>query len=58
MSKGLGDYRSDSVAELPDETLDPRLHEIVKATIHGPCGTLNLNFTYMADGDKRISQEI
>lgn len=37
-------------AELSDETLDPRLHEIVKATmIHEPCGTLNPNYPCMAD---------
>ncbi|GBN27558.1 hypothetical protein AVEN_167654-1, partial [Araneus ventricosus] len=38
-------------AELPNETLDSRLHEIVKATmIHGPCGVLNPNSPCMADG--------
>ncbi|GBN29122.1 hypothetical protein AVEN_106795-1 [Araneus ventricosus] len=38
-------------AELPDEALDSRLHEIVKATmIHGPCGVLNPYSPCMADG--------
>ncbi|GBN35333.1 hypothetical protein AVEN_228207-1 [Araneus ventricosus] len=37
--------------ELPDETLDSRLHGIVKATmIHGPCGLLNPYSPCMADG--------
>ncbi|GBM66306.1 hypothetical protein AVEN_220068-1 [Araneus ventricosus] len=37
-------------AELPDETLDSRLHEIVKAAmIHGPCGVLNPDSVCMAD---------
>ncbi|GBO43140.1 hypothetical protein AVEN_121656-1 [Araneus ventricosus] len=37
-------------AELPDETFDSRLHEIVKAImINGPCGVLNPDSACMAD---------
>ncbi|GFV21567.1 helitron_like_N domain-containing protein [Trichonephila clavipes] len=38
-------------AELPDKTVDSKLHEIVKSTmIHGPCGVLNPNAPCIVDG--------
>ncbi|GFS53235.1 ATP-dependent DNA helicase [Trichonephila clavipes] len=38
-------------AELPDKTVDPKLHEIVKYTmIHGSCGVLNSNAPCIVDG--------
>ncbi|GFV82385.1 ATP-dependent DNA helicase [Trichonephila clavipes] len=38
-------------AELPDKTVDPKLHEIVKSSmIHGHCGVLNPNAPCIVDG--------
>ncbi|GFY04302.1 ATP-dependent DNA helicase [Trichonephila clavipes] len=38
-------------AELPDKTVDPKLHEIVKfIMIHGPCGVLRPNAPCLVDG--------
>ncbi|GFV33654.1 helitron_like_N domain-containing protein [Trichonephila clavipes] len=38
-------------AELPDKTVDPKLHKIAKSTItHGPCGVLNPNAPCIVDG--------
>lgn len=38
-------------AEIPDETVDPKLHTIVtKHMIHGPCGVINNSSPCMIDG--------
>nr|XP_042902994.1 uncharacterized protein LOC122270292 [Parasteatoda tepidariorum] len=38
-------------AELPNKTLNPRLHDIItKCMIHGPCGILNQNSPCMKEG--------
>ncbi|GFW74498.1 ATP-dependent DNA helicase [Trichonephila clavipes] len=46
--------------ELPEKTLDPRLHEISQSTmIHGQCGALNPNSPCMVDVNcpKRYSKQ-
>lgn len=48
-------------AEIPDETIDPKLHEIVtKNMIHGPCGVYNNNSPCMIDGkcSKRYPRDL
>ena len=38
-------------AELPDPTIDPELHRIIKCNmIHGPCGVINPQSVCMSDG--------
>ncbi|XP_073955775.1 uncharacterized protein isoform X1 [Choristoneura fumiferana] len=48
-------------AEIPDETVDPKLHAVVtKHMIHGPCGVFNNNSPCMVDGkcSKRYPREL
>ncbi|XP_025831529.1 uncharacterized protein LOC112904787 [Agrilus planipennis] len=48
-------------AEIPDETVDPKLHAIVtKHMIHGPCGVCNYNSPCMVDGkcSKRYPRDL
>ncbi|GBP47864.1 hypothetical protein EVAR_43556_1 [Eumeta japonica] len=48
-------------AEIPDETVDPKLHAVViKHMIHGPCGLFNYNSPCMVDGkcSKRYPRDL
>lgn len=48
-------------AEIPDETVDPKLHAVItKHMIHGPCGVLNYNSPCMIDGkcSKRYPRDL
>lgn len=48
-------------AEIPDETVDPKLHAVVtKHMIHGPCGVFNYNSPCMVDGkcSKRYPRDL
>jgi len=48
-------------AEIPDETVNPKLHTVVtKHMIHGPCEVLNYNSPCMVDGkcSKRYPRDL
>lgn len=48
-------------AEIPDETIDPELFDVVKKNmVHGPCGEINPNSPCMIDGNcsKRYPRQL
>jgi hypothetical protein len=56
-----GEIDSIISAEIPNETIDPKLHAVMtKNMIHGPCGVFNNNSPCMIDGkcSKRYPRDL